>query len=233
MSAPHLGIDGEDFILDIVPAIEKSFGIRFEQNDFEHIVTYGELCALVHSKLPSAHAADCTSQQAFYKLRQALQTGTAVISPSSSLADILPTNRTQRRLAAQCIERVLNMKLNILGMPSLVENVCIGLLLLSIFSLPVAILIGIITNSAIGFWVCLAGFLVSIVGMNIGARLGATIQFATVGEVVNAMSSRFYRQSRRDPGTINYPELARQLNTLFSQHTGIELAELTPDAILA
>ncbi len=232
MSAPHLGIDDEDFSFDLIPAIEKSFGIRFGQTDFEQIKTYGEFCTLVYSKLPLACASDCTLQQAFYKLRKVLPTGTAAIEPNSLLADILPAQRVQRRLAAQAIERALNMKLDILGMPSLAQNVCFGLLIGSIFGLPVAALIGHITNSTIGWWACLASFTVSIIGLDIGTRLGTTIQFATVGEVVNAMSSRFYRQSRRDPSTANKSELARQLNILFSHHTGIEPAALTPDAIL-
>lgn len=230
MSAPHLGIDNEDFGFDILPAIEKSFGVRFEQTDFKEMMTYGEFCTLIQSKLPPANSSDCTSQQAFYKLRLVLQT--PAIGPTSSLAAILPSQRAPRRQAAKAIEQALGMKLNIVDMPSLAESFCISLLLLSLFGLPMAAVVGHITGSAMGWWGCLAAFTIAIIGMNAGTRLGTTLQYATVGELVEAMCTRFYRQSRRDPSKVNKLELARQLNALFSYCSGIELAELTPDAVL-
>ena len=97
MNELHLGIDGEGFVLSIVPAIEKSFGIHFEQNDFELARTYGELCAVVQSKLPLTASPTCTTQQAFYKLRLALSAQALgnKLKPNSLLVDVLPSQRAQ------------------------------------------------------------------------------------------------------------------------------------------
>ena len=235
MSAPHLGIDDEDFYLDMVPAIEKSFGIRFEQSELETVRTYSELCGMVNSKLPQSNASDCTSQQAFYKLRAALQAHTAatIIKSTSSVSSLLPAQWVKRRQAAKAIEAALGMKLNILGMPSRLENVCICLVLSSIFGLPVAVIVRMLSSSSMGYWVCLTGFLAGIIGMNAGSRLGSTIKYATIAELVATMRFRFYRQSRRNPGQVNSQEIPGQLHKLFCNDFGIESAQLTPEAILS
>jgi hypothetical protein len=230
MEAPNLAIDSADFGLDIIPAIEKSFGFKFEQADFTNVRTYGELCALVRSKLPEAAATDCTSQQAFYKLRQALLSHTVEqkISPATTLAEILPAQREQRQLAAAAIEQHLGMKLSLLDMPLAVEAVGIALLLLSFcFSLIGGFLLGVS-----GVLIGLAGIAVAIFVFDLGARFGSTLRYSTVRDVVLAMSSTYYRQSRRDPSTVNPRELTDCLNYLFVDMAGVKLAELTPDALL-
>ena len=234
MNAPHLDIDGEDFGWDIVPAIEKSFGIRFEQNDFEHVRTYGELCGVIQDKLPPATSSTCTSQQAFYKLRLALRTHAVdvVITPDSLLADILPLSRARRHQAAQEIEKSLGMKLTILGAHPIIETPLFIMLLLSFPGLFVGIVAGSITRSWMGVLASLICFATAILGMSIANRFGATIQYTTVRELVSAMSSRFYRQSRRDPSSVNQREIIPHLNELFSHTSGIDLDQLTPDAIL-
>lgn len=54
--------------------IEALFGIKFGKNELEHIETLGEFCDHVTNKIELAHADDCTTQQAFYKLRDAIST---------------------------------------------------------------------------------------------------------------------------------------------------------------
>ncbi len=235
MRAPHLSIDDEDFYLDMVPAIEKSFGIRFEQSDLETVRTYGELCDVVNSKLPQSNASDCTSQQAFHKLRAALQAHTAasIIRPTSSIGSLLPSQWAKRRQAAKATEAALGMKLNILGMHSYLENGCICLLISSIFGLLIALIFQILSGSSIGYWACLACFLAAIIGMNAGSRWGSTIKYATIAELVATMSFRFYRQSRRNPEQVNNQEIAGQMHELFCNDFDIEPAELTPEAILS
>lgn len=230
MEAPNLGIDSEDLGLDIIPAIEKSFGFKFEQTDFTNVRTYGELCALVRAKLPGAAATDCTLQQAFYKLRQALLSHTVArnIIPASTLAEIFPTERVQRQLAAAAIEQQLGMKLGLLKMPPTVEAVGTALLLLSfLFSLIGGFLLGVS-----GVLIGLAGIAAAIIVFDLGGRFGSTLRYFTVRDVVLAISSTCYRQSRRDPSTVNPREITDRLNHLFVEMAGVELTELTPDAIL-
>ncbi|MBF9238880.1 hypothetical protein I2I05_15865 [Hymenobacter sp. BT683] len=231
MSAPSLGIDAEVFGSDIIPAIEKSFGIQFEQNDFEEVSTYGDLCSTVRSKLNLASVSTCTTQQAFYKLRLALQAHgvPATIGPTSLLEDALPAQWFQRRRAVNAIQQVLGMELNILKMPEAVESFFAIMVLLSVVGIPVA---GLIIGSR-GATICALGFVAAIMGLMIGSWLGNTIRYTTIGEIVSAMSSQYYRQSRRDPSSVNQTEINHHLSELFSYHSGIEVRELTSDALLA
>ena len=230
MEAHNLGIDSEDLGFDIFPAIEKSFGFEFEQADFTDVRTYGDLCALVRARLPGAAATDCTSQQAFYKLRQALVSHTAAnnVSPATTLAEIFPTQRVQRRLAAAAIEQQLGMKLRLLGMPSTVEVAGTILAICAfLFSLIGSFFLGIS-----GFLIGLAGLAVTRIVFDVGNHFGSTLRYPTVRDVVLTMSSTYYRQSRRDPSTVNPQEITDRLNYLFVDMAGVELAELMPDAVL-
>lgn len=229
MNAPQLGIDAEDLGLDIIPAIEKSFGFKFTQADLADVRSYGELCAAVQAKLPTAAATDCTTQQAFYKLRQAirLHTATLPITPASQLADILPARWAQRREVAAAIEQSLGMKLPLFDMPSAVAAVGCLLLLFGCLLLAGGAFIG-----APGVLGGLAGIAVAFILFDLGSRFGATLRYATVRDVVAAMSSMHYLQSRRNPTTVNPREIRDRLNYLFVDMAGVKLTELTPDAVL-
>jgi len=66
-------IDSED-ISDLLKEIQKSFNIKFEENELAYITNFGELCDHIINKLQLENSEDCTSQQAFYKLRNAIST---------------------------------------------------------------------------------------------------------------------------------------------------------------
>jgi hypothetical protein len=57
---------------DLLSKIELSFGIEFFENELNHIKTFGEFCEYVENKIEFKNTNDCTNQQAFYKLRNAL-----------------------------------------------------------------------------------------------------------------------------------------------------------------
>ena len=69
-------IDPED-IEDLLVKIEQSFDIKFEGNELVHAKTFGQLCDHITNKIQLLNSADCTTQQAFYKLQinQRSQTG--------------------------------------------------------------------------------------------------------------------------------------------------------------
>ena len=66
----------------------------------------------------------------------------------------------------------------------------------------------------------------------LASKFGSTIKTKTVRAVVEQMSSRFYRQSRRNPATVNRAEITKQIQQLFTRDFGIKLTALTPDALL-
>ena len=219
MSAPQLNIDPEDFGFDLVPAIEKSFGISFDQHDFPENFTYGELYALVQAKLPTTTAADCTTQQAFYKLRQALRplVGEAEIRPDTLLADLLPG---ERRKAAAHLNATLDINLNLVGISE--RAILVGSLLVLVS----------LVMFFFSWSLALASLSLTIVGLDIAQRLSEHLHYQTVREVVEHMSSRYYRQSRRNPDTVNPQEIASRLERIFIDMTFIEATDLVPHAVL-
>jgi hypothetical protein len=67
----HLGSLPED-IEDVLRLVEKSYNLKFESNELAHIRTFGELSDHIVSKINLDYRDDCTDQQAFYKLRNAI-----------------------------------------------------------------------------------------------------------------------------------------------------------------
>lgn len=64
-------VDPDD-ISDVLIKIEKSFGFRFGDTELKDVKTFGELCDIITSKVPGENSSDCTTQQAFYKVRNAI-----------------------------------------------------------------------------------------------------------------------------------------------------------------
>lgn len=221
MNAPSLCIDPENFSIDILPQIEKSFGVTFQQKDVTDVYTFGQLCALVRSKLPAQAANDCTTQQAFYKLRRALKlhTQAETIHPGALLVDILPVGRQRRRTVA-AIERELGMKLNLLGVPPLILGIGCSFLIISLGSLFFDLTFGLI------------GAACSIAGLRLADMLSTYLTINTLRDVAERMSSRHYRASRRHPEQVNPQEITGRMQYLFSKDYGIDLIELTPEAVL-
>ncbi|RZJ86339.1 MAG: hypothetical protein EOO60_13555 [Hymenobacter sp.] len=219
MNAPQLGIDHEDLGFDILPAVEKSFGISFTQNDFHENFTYGELHALICTKLPTAVASDCTTQQAFYKLRQSLRplVGEAEIRPNTLLANLLPVGR---REAAAHLHTELDIDLALISMPT--WAVLVGSFLI------LASLVLFFFNGLLA----LAGLGLAVMGLDAARHLNKQFNYQTVREVVEQMSSHYYRQSRRNPDTVNPQEVASRLARIFIEMAGLEASELVPNAIL-
>jgi hypothetical protein len=108
-------IDPDD-ISDVLVKIEKSFGLTLKTDSFKNAKTFGELCDIICSKIDLAHANDCTTQQAFYKIRESIA-GTQfleknAITPNSGLEGLLP--RKGRRHQIFQIRKESGLPLNIL-----------------------------------------------------------------------------------------------------------------------
>ena len=113
--------------------IEDSFDIRFETNELAHVRTYGEFCDAIKGKISLDHSEDCTTQQAFYKLREAITKSTETekkeITPTTELAEIFP--RKTRKNQIKTLEMNLGFKLSILRPPHFVTGFLAILLLAS------------------------------------------------------------------------------------------------------
>src|SRR5690606_561095 len=86
-------IDPDD-ISDLLVKVETSFDIKFVSDELVHITTFGQLCDHIANKIQLDNSDDCTSQQAFYKIRDAisstLQIDKKTITTNFSLIDIFP-----------------------------------------------------------------------------------------------------------------------------------------------
>jgi hypothetical protein len=212
-------IDTED-IEDLLIKVETSFDIKFVGDELVHISTFGQLCDHIANKIQLDNSDDCTSQQAFYKLRDAisstLQLDSKTISPDFSLSDILP--RQSRRSRTKKLEHYLGFKLNILRPPHWVTGTLAIIFLVS--------LIGLYFNWQIG----LLGLGFSIGGFWFAHKIGNELDLQTVGQVAEKMTRENYLKSRRNPKTFNKTEIEKVLTDWFSNDLGLDKSKLTKDA---
>ena len=118
-------IDSED-AGDLIVKIEKSFDIKFGDTELMHIKTFGELCDHIINKIQLENSDDCTTQQAFYKLRAA--TTSLFIIDYEIITTDLPLNkflpRQKRREKIKDLENYLDVRLNILRPPHWPSRKC-------------------------------------------------------------------------------------------------------------
>ncbi|MBO9700355.1 MAG: hypothetical protein J7604_09120 [Sporocytophaga sp.] len=211
--------DSED-IDDTLRKVESSFDIEFTDDELFHLKTFGELCDHIINKIQLVHSDDCTSQQAFYKLRktitQSLHISPEVITPETTLASILPSNNRRSRI--KDMEMILDFKLHILRPP---YWVFITLLILSVVSLA-----GLFIKSPIS----LAGLALSISGFWLAFKTANVLSLQTVGELTEKITRENYLKSRRNPKTFNKHEVEKVLIDLFSDDLGINKSKLTREA---
>lgn len=217
----ELKIDSED-LEDMLLKIEDSFDIRFETNELAHVRTYGEFCDAIKDKISLDHSEDCTTQQAFYKLREAITKATDIerkeITPTTALAEIFP--RKTRKNQVKNLETKLGFKLSILRPPHFV-TVFLAILLLASFIL-------LFVHWQYG----LIGLGLSIGSFWIASKLDNELDVATIRELSEKMTRENYVKSRRNSKTINKNELDTILEGWFIDFLGVKKTELTREAQL-
>ncbi len=213
--------DGED-IEDALLEIEQSFGLKFETEDLVSVKTYSEMCDVIRSKIKCGHAEDCTSQQAFYKLRKAISLTIGVeehrLLPGTLIGKIFP--KKNRIKYTKILERNLGMKLSILSIPNwavvFLAMLTLGILVTFFFNWRLAAF-GVV-------WVVLGFWLGNLFGKEVGEM--------TISDLVEKMTTTHYLKSRRSPGTVNENEIQKIITRIFCAHLGLEPAELTRDSKL-
>lgn len=208
-------IDPED-IEDLLVKVETSLDIKFVGNELVHITTFGKLCEHIANKIQLDNSDDCTSQQAFYKLRDVISSTLHIdkkmITTNFSLADILP--RRSRRSRLRILEEKLGFKLNILRPAHWITATLVILLLISF--------VGLFFNWLIG----LSGILLSISGFRFANKNGNELDLQTVGQIADKMMRENYLKSRRNPNTFNKNEIEKVLVDLFITDLGLDKSKL-------
>ncbi len=205
---------------DFLGKIESSFNIRFEGDELFYITTFGQLCDHITGKILLADVDDCTSQQAFYKLRDAIASAFHVekhaISPDFALKVILP--RKTRRARIKKLNTHLELKLDILRAPHWVSLSFAVLILASFVSLVFSWQIG------------LLGLMFSLAGLWLSNKFGNELDHQTVGQLAEKLSRENYLRSRRNPRTFNKKEVEKVLIDWFCSEFDLDKSKLSREA---
>jgi ABC-type multidrug transport system fused ATPase/permease subunit len=216
-------IDPED-ISDILMQIQKSFKIKFGYADFRNCKTYGDLCDVISIHLIGyIHLNDCTSQQAFYKIRELIisfnpQNLQTTITPNTLLEELFP--KSVRRKQIKLFKQKLGLKVHILSMKSW---------------LSLLLIIGLTTSLILFFcsWK-LAGivFLFLTILVWIANYFNNQFNIQTVGDLTKKLVATNYFHFRRNPASINKYEIQTLIDHLFIQNLGVDKTELYKEASL-
>ena len=209
-------IDSE-YIEDMLVNIENSFDIKFGNGELLHTTTFGELCDHITNKIQLDTSDDCTTQQAFYKLRNSilatLNTDNRTITTNFPLNEILP-RQTRRKKTAE-LENNLGFQLDILRQPHWITNSLVILLLASI--------IGLFFRWQYG----LLGLFIYFGGLWFSNKIANELDVQTVGQLAEKMTRENYLKSRRNPKTFNKNEIEKILTDWLSNDLGLDKGKLT------
>lgn len=210
---------------DIELALEKvfvAFGISCVNNEMAHIQTFGEMCDYIETKINREHVGDCTTQQAFYKLRDAfssvLKVDTSSITPSTEIANLLPAKHRKKRISQ--IEKRIGIKMNILKVPN---RITYSLILHFLLSLGILFI-----STAVGLF----GIAASIVGGVLARVFGNELTVDDIGQLAQKITNEHYVNVRRNPQTMNKREVRNVIMNIFERELDVDASKLTNDARL-
>jgi ABC-type multidrug transport system fused ATPase/permease subunit len=217
----NLGVDPDD-LDELLQTIEKSYDIQFVSNELAHIRTFGEMTDHIVAKIKLQDKDDCTDQQAFYKLREAIvatrHLDGKLVQANTYLISIFP--RQSRLKDFKEVERILGFKLKALRPKDSISAAVLILFLISVVMLFIDWRYGLI------------GTLVSIALFRIVDKTGKEFKELTVGELTKRMSQRNYVQSRRDKGTVNKKEIESKIGNLLIDELALDLKEIKRETVI-
>jgi acyl carrier protein len=212
-------VDPED-IGDVLVKIEKSFNIRLDDTSCKDVKTFGKLCDIVVEKVKQTNNDSCTTQQAFYKIRNAINSTVSppkeLIKPQTRLADIFP--RDNRIEVISEIEKEIGFQLNLLQPKQGIVGAFVFVLLASLagfFFQPVMAFVGLIIAGA---------------GLMLAGKFGKELKVKTLGDLAEKVAREHYLKCRRDAATINRTEIAQKIKELFTAELYMEPSVLTRNA---
>ncbi|NHA06725.1 YtxH domain-containing protein [Mucilaginibacter sp. HC2] len=212
-------VDPEE-IGDVLVKIERSFNIRLDDTSCKDVKTFGKLCDIVVEKVKQTNNDSCTTQQAFYKIRNAINSTISppkeLIKPQTKLADIFPRD-TRLQVIAE-IEREMGFKINLLQPKQGIVGTFLFVLL----------------ASAVGFFyqpvMALIGAIVAITGLMLAGKFGKELKVKTLGDLAEKVAREHYIKCRKDASTVNRNEISQKVKELFTADLYLEPSVLTRDA---
>jgi hypothetical protein len=203
-------------IEDLIPSIEKMYKINFEENELAELANFDEFCEKIVAKINLENVDNCTTQQAFYKLRKSIvDLGIAEkneLNTETKLKEIFP--RKNRRKIVKSLEKNIGFELNLINPPQIISIFLFILILVSIVFL------------FINFKFAILGIIISILGFKLAYRFGKEIEMNSIRELVEKITTENYLNVRSDKNTINRKELKNVMTDWFADNLGIEKSEL-------
>ena len=214
-------IDPEDFG-DTLLKLEKSFGVKFADNSMKDAKTFGNICDIIESQINLTDKNDCTTQQAFYKVRKAIgltqNFDERNIEPQTKLEDIFP--RSNRRQKVKVFQQSLGIKVNFLTIKNWLGWT---LVLCFLFSLIAFFL---------NWLIAIGGLVVSTLATWTAYKFSKELSTLTVAELTEKISREHYSQARRHSGTVNRNEIVKTIQDVFIVDHLLDREHLTKDATL-
>jgi acyl carrier protein len=213
-------IDPED-ISDVLVNVEKSFGFKFGDTELKDVKTFGELCDIITNKVQGDNVNDCTTQQGFYKLRNAIAATQVIdkdsITTDTNLQQLFPRHSRIQKIKE--LQNELDMTVDILDI-----NAWLGW----------SIFIGIAGSLIMFFfnWKFALSGLTFFMGTSWTAYkfFAKEFKLATVGQLTEKLTRENYLKSRRNSSTINRNEISKKVKEFFSEELDLEEEVLTRQA---
>ncbi|QKJ31236.1 hypothetical protein HQ865_16220 [Mucilaginibacter mali] len=207
-------------IEDIILKIEKSFRLNFKQGDFKDVKTFGDLCDIVMDRIEGESVNSCTSQQAFYKIRDAI-IGTCSIDRDSLTLDtelsfIFP--RRNRIYKVRQFRDQLGIRVNILG----IKN-WLGWFITVCFILSFGLLF-------INWLYALIAIAASIGMYRFSYLFGKELKINTVRQLTELVATEHYRLSRRNSKRYNKKEVVDTIKRIFINDLAVAESALNRDS---
>jgi len=94
-------IDPDD-VADVLMKVQKTFDFKFGDTELRDVKTFGELCDIITAKVQGDDVEDCTTQQGFYKLRNAIAATLLIdkhlITPATALQQLFPRHHRRQNI---------------------------------------------------------------------------------------------------------------------------------------
>lgn len=200
----------------MIPEIENMYNFKFEKDETYTVNTFEELCDLIIEKINLRNVESCTSQQTYYKLRNALIKNKIIekekLKTETELKTLFP--RKNRKTLIEQVEKEMQFKFDIIKAPDFVTMPLFVIGIISFFLLFVFWKIGIV------------GIVISVFGLYLCKWFGNELKIKNVKELVEKITSENYLKVRTEKNTINRTELKKVLTYWFSENSGIEKEKL-------
>ena len=214
-------IDPEDFG-DSLLKLEKSFGVKFADNSMKDAKTFGDICDIIESHINLTDKNDCTTQQAFYKVRKAIgltqNFDESNIEPQTKLEDIFP--RSNRRQNVKHFQQALGFSVDILGIKTWLSLTLAAVFILSLIAF------------FFSWQFAVAGLIFFTLAMWTANKFSKELNVSTVRELTEKISREHYSLARRQTGTVNKNEIVKTIQDIFIADHLLDREHLTKDATL-